>query len=70
MVGDHTGIVGAVCFLFFFIFLPNDKYIWRHLNEVEFGFTTGAFVAQLAARGSHNPKVAGSIPVESICTPR
>ena len=25
-----------------------------------------AFVAQLAARGSHNPKVAGSIPVESI----
>ena len=24
-----------------------------------------AFVAQLAARGSHNPKVAGSIPVES-----
>ena len=27
-------------------------------------------VAQLAARGSHNPKVAGSIPVESICTPR
>ena len=23
-------------------------------------------VAQLAARGSHNPKVAGSIPVESI----
>ena len=32
--------------------------------------TTTAFVAQLAARGSHNPKVAGSIPVESICTPR
>ena len=27
---------------------------------------THAFVAQLAARGSHNPKVAGSIPVESI----
>ncbi len=25
-----------------------------------------AFVAQLAARGSHNPKVAGSTPVESI----
>ena len=25
-----------------------------------------AFVAQLAARGSHNPKVAGSIPVESM----
>ena len=30
---------------------------------------TRAFVAQLAARGSHNPKVAGSIPVESTCTP-
>ena len=29
-----------------------------------------AFVAQLAARGSHNPKVAGSIPVESIRPPR
>ena len=28
-----------------------------------------AFVAQLAARGSHNPKVAGSIPVESIYLP-
>ena len=27
-----------------------------------------AFVAQLAARGSHNPKVAGSTPVESIFT--
>ena len=27
--------------------------------------TQRAFVAQLAARGSHNPKVAGSIPVES-----
>ena len=27
-----------------------------------------AFVAQLAARGSHNPKVAGSTPVESILT--
>ena len=27
---------------------------------------TDAFVAQLAARGSHNPKVAGSIPVESM----
>ncbi len=27
-----------------------------------------AFVAQLAARRSHNPKVAGSIPVESIYT--
>ena len=29
-------------------------------------FPLHAFVAQLAARGSHNPKVAGSIPVESI----
>ena len=28
-----------------------------------------AFVAQLAARGSHNPKVAGSTPVESIFGP-
>ena len=28
-----------------------------------------AFVAQLAARGSHNPKVAGSIPVESRFIP-
>ena len=28
-----------------------------------------AFVAQLAARGSHNPKVAGSTPVESIFAP-
>ena len=28
--------------------------------------TTNAFVAQLAARRSHNPKVAGSTPVESI----
>ena len=28
-----------------------------------------AFVAQLAARGSHNPKVAGSIPVESMFIP-
>ena len=28
-----------------------------------------AFVAQLAARGSHNPKVAGSIPVESSDIP-
>ena len=33
-----------------------------HIN----GTTINAFVAQLAARGSHNPKVAGSIPVESI----
>ena len=29
-----------------------------------------AFVAQLAARGSHNPKVAGSTPVESILAPK
>ena len=29
-----------------------------------------AFVAQLAARGSHNPKVAGSTPVESIFWPK
>ena len=28
-----------------------------------------AFVAQLAARGSHNPKVAGSTPVESKLIP-
>ena len=28
-----------------------------------------AFVAQLAARGSHNPKVAGSTPVESTESP-
>ena len=32
------------------------------------GWRISAFVAQLAARGSHNPKVAGSTPVESIFT--
>ena len=32
------------------------------------GWRISAFVAQLAARGSHNPKVAGSTPVESILT--
>ena len=32
------------------------------------GWRISAFVAQLAARGSHNPKVAGSIPVESSCS--
>ncbi len=30
------------------------------------GWRISAFVAQLAARRSHNPKVAGSTPVESI----
>ena len=32
-------------------------------------YTSEAFVAQLAARRSHNPKVAGSIPVESSNLP-
>ena len=35
--------------------------------RVRVTYNITAFVAQLAARGSHNPKVAGSIPVESIC---
>ena len=34
--------------------------------SVLYNLRNSAFVAQLAARGSHNPKVAGSIPVESI----
>ena len=31
--------------------------------------SSAAFVAQLVARRSHNPKVAGSIPVESKSLP-
>ena len=31
--------------------------------------SSAAFVAQLVARRSHNPKVAGSIPVESMSLP-
>ena len=44
---------------------------WFRLNfrSVLCGRITSAFVAQLAARGSHNPKVAGSIPVESNFSP-
>ena len=38
----------------------------NEVPRVRFPDGAFAFVAQLAARGSHNPKVAGSTPVESI----
>ena len=42
-----------------------DKFFFLlYVNYSEVNIT--AFVAQLAARRSHNPKVAGSTPVESI----
>ena len=38
----------------------------NEVPRVRFPDGAFAFVVQLAARGSHNPKVAGSTPVESI----
>ena len=53
-------------------FSPNTDHavVTFYYDFMRVKFPLHAFVAQLAARGSHNPKVAGSIPVESITDPQ
>ena len=56
MIGQLVSAIGLVV-----------KYlVANEVPRVRFPDGAFAFVAQLAARGSHNPKVAGSTPVESI----